>query len=136
MMPSLMIPCWLLLPLLARPFLRRYQLKAADLGQQDFGDKPRPATSEVAAASSTRLQYVWTIKSCNFTIRYHRAFQRATYVLHREHQLMPNSNDAVADTDPCRKLIVCCDGTWNEPYQEGAPTNVVKMVRAIRPVDA
>jgi uncharacterized protein (DUF2235 family) len=116
--------------------LRRYQLKAADLGQQDFGDKPRPATSEVAAASSTRLQYVWTIKSCNFTIRYHRAFQRATYVLHREHQLMPNSNDAVADTDPCRKLIVCCDGTWNEPYQEGAPTNVVKMVRAIRPVDA
>jgi uncharacterized protein (DUF2235 family) len=34
-----------------------------------------------------------------------------------------------------RKLIVCCDGTWNEPYQCGAPTNVVKMARAIRPVD-
>jgi uncharacterized protein (DUF2235 family) len=35
-----------------------------------------------------------------------------------------------------RKLIVCCDGTWNEPYQLGAPTNVVKMVRAILPQDA
>lgn len=35
-----------------------------------------------------------------------------------------------------RKLIVCCDGTWNEPYQSGAPTNVVKMVRAIQPTDA
>ena len=32
-----------------------------------------------------------------------------------------------------RKLIVCCDGTWNEPYQIGTTTNVVKMVRAIRP---
>jgi uncharacterized protein (DUF2235 family) len=34
-----------------------------------------------------------------------------------------------------RKLIVCCDGTWNMPNQPGAPTNVVKMLRAIRPVD-
>jgi uncharacterized protein (DUF2235 family) len=49
---------------------------------------------------------------------------------------MPNSNDAVADTDPCRKLIVCCDGTWNKPFVDGEPTNVVKMVRAIRPIDA
>jgi hypothetical protein len=30
-----MIPCWLLLPLFARRFLRRYELKAADLGQQE-----------------------------------------------------------------------------------------------------
>ena len=37
--------------------------------------------------------------------------------------------------DKHRKLIVCCDGTWNEPYQIGAPTNVVKMARAIRPMD-
>lgn len=37
--------------------------------------------------------------------------------------------------DKHRKLIVCCDGTWNEPYQVGAPTNVVKMARAIRPTD-
>ncbi len=37
--------------------------------------------------------------------------------------------------DRHRKLIVCCDGTWNEPYQIGAPTNVVKMARAIRPMD-
>lgn len=35
-----------------------------------------------------------------------------------------------------RKLIVCCDGTWNEPYHFGAHTNVVKMVRAILPADA
>jgi uncharacterized protein (DUF2235 family) len=35
-----------------------------------------------------------------------------------------------------RKLVVCCDGTWNEPYQIGNPTNVVKMVRAILPKDA
>lgn len=38
--------------------------------------------------------------------------------------------------DRHRKLIVCCDGTWNEPYQVGSPTNVVKMARAIRPADA
>jgi len=35
-----------------------------------------------------------------------------------------------------RKLVVCCDGTWNEPYQVGAPSNVVKMVRATLPADA
>ena len=35
-----------------------------------------------------------------------------------------------------RKLVVCCDGTWNEPYQIGNPTNIVKMVRAISPEDA
>jgi uncharacterized protein (DUF2235 family) len=34
-----------------------------------------------------------------------------------------------------RKLVVCCDGTWNRPYQVGGPTNVVKMVRAILPID-
>lgn len=34
-----------------------------------------------------------------------------------------------------RKLVVCCDGTWNEPYQIGNPTNIVKMVRAILPKD-
>jgi uncharacterized protein (DUF2235 family) len=38
-------------------------------------------------------------------------------------------------SDQNRKLVVCCDGTWNEPYQAGTPTNVVKMVRAIRPAD-
>ncbi len=35
-----------------------------------------------------------------------------------------------------RKLVVCCDGTWNEPYKIGKPTNVVKMARAILPKDA
>ncbi len=32
-----------------------------------------------------------------------------------------------------KKLIVCCDGTWNEP---GDDTNVVKMFRALLPSDA
>jgi uncharacterized protein (DUF2235 family) len=32
-----------------------------------------------------------------------------------------------------KRLIVCCDGTWNWPDQKGNPTNVVKMTRAIRP---
>lgn len=36
---------------------------------------------------------------------------------------------------PNRKLIVCCDGTWNQPNEPGGPSNVVKMVRAIRPID-
>jgi len=32
-----------------------------------------------------------------------------------------------------KRLIVCCDGTWNWPDQKGNPTNVVKLTRAIRP---
>ncbi len=28
-------------------------------------------------------------------------------------------------------LVVCCDGTWNTPDQQGRPTNVTKMARAI-----
>lgn len=48
---------------------------------------------------------------------------------------MAESADAVLDSDPHRKLIVCCDGTWNKPYEQDGPTNVVKMARAIRPVD-
>jgi len=39
-----------------------------------------------------------------------------------------------------RKLIICCDGTWNEPDQEDRgkrkPTNIVKIARAIKPVDS
>jgi uncharacterized protein (DUF2235 family) len=38
-----------------------------------------------------------------------------------------------------RRLIVCADGTWNRPEQTAdgvdAPTNVVKLARAIVPVD-
>jgi uncharacterized protein (DUF2235 family) len=34
-----------------------------------------------------------------------------------------------------RKLIVCCDGTWNQRDSASAPTNVAKMARAISPVD-
>jgi len=30
-------------------------------------------------------------------------------------------------------LVVCCDGTWNTPDQQGRPTNVTKMTRAILP---
>ena len=36
---------------------------------------------------------------------------------------------------PKKRLIICCDGTWNWPNQKGNPTNVVKMVRAIRLAD-
>lgn len=40
-----------------------------------------------------------------------------------------------------RKLIVCCDGTWNQPeaIEEGvscSPTNVLKLARALNPVNA
>jgi hypothetical protein len=31
-----------------------------------------------------------------------------------------------------RRLIVCCDGTWNKPDREGHTTNVVRMVRSIK----
>lgn len=32
-----------------------------------------------------------------------------------------------------KALVVCCDGTWNTPDQQGGPTNVTKMARAILP---
>jgi uncharacterized protein (DUF2235 family) len=39
-----------------------------------------------------------------------------------------------------KRIIVCCDGTWNTPDQErngkAAPTNVVRIAQAIAPVDA
>jgi uncharacterized protein (DUF2235 family) len=39
-----------------------------------------------------------------------------------------------------RRLIICADGTWNRPDQKtkgvDTPTNVVKIARAIRPVDS
>ena len=35
-----------------------------------------------------------------------------------------------------KRLIVCCDGTWNWPDQKGNPTNVVKTTRAILPITA
>ena len=43
---------------------------------------------------------------------------------------------ADAQTTQSRKLIVCCDGTWNRrDAPGGAPTNVAKMARALRPSD-
>ncbi|MCP4152706.1 MAG: DUF2235 domain-containing protein [bacterium] len=37
-----------------------------------------------------------------------------------------------------KRLIVCCDGTWNKPEKSGKeqPTNVLKLVRAILPSDS
>jgi uncharacterized protein (DUF2235 family) len=39
-----------------------------------------------------------------------------------------------------RRIVVCADGTWNRPDQRSggveAPTNVVKLARAITPVDS
>ncbi len=40
---------------------------------------------------------------------------------------------AVAAVAGHRRLIVCCDGTWNWPVP-GRETNVVELVRAIKPV--
>lgn len=44
---------------------------------------------------------------------------------------------------PSKKLIICFDGTWNEPEQASSkskykeePTNVLKIVRGIKPVDS
>jgi uncharacterized protein (DUF2235 family) len=38
-----------------------------------------------------------------------------------------------------KRLVICSDGTWNRPDQTSggvpAPTNVLKLSRAIRPVD-
>ena len=38
-----------------------------------------------------------------------------------------------------KKIVICCDGTWNEPSQKRngtpVPTNVVKMAMAVRPRD-
>ena len=30
-----------------------------------------------------------------------------------------------------KRIIICCDGTWNEPDEN--PTNVTKLVRSIKP---
>ncbi|MCH7594342.1 MAG: DUF2235 domain-containing protein, partial [Chloroflexi bacterium] len=32
-----------------------------------------------------------------------------------------------------RRVIICCDGTWNAPDSKN-PTNVVKLARSITPV--
>ncbi len=34
-----------------------------------------------------------------------------------------------------KKIVICCDGTWNTPDSE-SPTNVVKSMRALRPTDS
>lgn len=34
-----------------------------------------------------------------------------------------------------KRIIVCCDGTWNQPFQDKGATNVAKTVRAICPTD-
>jgi hypothetical protein len=34
-----------------------------------------------------------------------------------------------------RRLIACCDGTWNKPDSRGGSTNVIRLARAIKPAD-
>ena len=34
-----------------------------------------------------------------------------------------------------KRIIICCDGTWNQPFQDDGSTNVAKTVRAISPSD-
>ena len=36
-----------------------------------------------------------------------------------------------------KRIVICADGTWNRPEQDtskDAPTHVLKLARAIRPV--
>lgn len=41
---------------------------------------------------------------------------------------------SAATTPTRRRLIACCDGTWNRPDRtRGSATNVIRLVRAIRP---
>src|SRR6266702_3910421 len=42
---------------------------------------------------------------------------------------MSEANQGIAKK---RRLIVCCDGTWNKPDREATTTNVVRLVRSIR----
>jgi uncharacterized protein (DUF2235 family) len=35
-----------------------------------------------------------------------------------------------------KRLVVCLDGTWNNPDRGENPTNVVKIMEAVRPTDA
>lgn len=35
-----------------------------------------------------------------------------------------------------KRIVICCDGTWNSPDRKGAETNVVHVARAVAPVDA
>lgn len=48
---------------------------------------------------------------------------------------MESKISASPQPQPPRKLIVCCDGTWNERDSADAATNVAKMARALRPTD-
>jgi len=34
-----------------------------------------------------------------------------------------------------KNIVICADGTWNKPDQVGTATNVVKIARAVNPVD-
>ena len=49
--------------------------------------------------------------------------------------VLPPPNDVIA----MKRLIICCDGTWNTPDQKdgdaAAPSNVAKFVRALRSRD-
>jgi len=39
----------------------------------------------------------------------------------------------MSTTEP-KRIVICADGTWNDPHDE-TPTNVLRIARAIRPVD-
>ena len=40
-------------------------------------------------------------------------------------------SDAAQGVGKGRRLIACCDGTWNKPDRQGHMTNVVRLVRSI-----
>lgn len=45
---------------------------------------------------------------------------------------MMSANTAPAATPVRRRLVICCDGTWNSPDKGAAATNVVRMARIIK----
>ncbi|HEX8167797.1 MAG TPA: DUF2235 domain-containing protein [Beijerinckiaceae bacterium] len=47
----------------------------------------------------------------------------------------PPSSEVSRPKPPPRKLIVCCDGTWNKRDSIDEVTNVAKMARVISPID-
>ena len=45
-----------------------------------------------------------------------------------------SSSSAASEARPTRRLVICCDGSWNRPDTD-RPTNVVKVARGVLPVD-
>jgi hypothetical protein len=60
------------------------------------------------------------------------AIKSSFCIFHFHNSLNFSISKEVADMK--RRLIICCDGTWQDPAQV-YPTNVMKMVQSIKPKD-